>query len=121
MTSGTVSVSMSAGLTKGLKKTGPTPGLISTCGNRYSCFCFYSCSHLHPQGLGYDQDVREDDGGVQGEPPDGLEGELTGQLRSLADLEEVVLDPELSELWEIAASLRGNVPVLVWLVRATSD
>ena len=33
---------------------------------------------LHAEGLGDDEDVREDDGGVQGEPSDGLQGQLTG-------------------------------------------
>ena len=46
---------------------------------------------LQAEGLRDDEDVREDDGGVEGEPADGLQRDLGRQRRRAADLEEVVL------------------------------
>ena len=46
---------------------------------------------LQAEGLRDDEDVREDDGGVEREPADGLQRDLGRQLRRAADLEEVVL------------------------------
>ena len=60
---------------------------------------------LQSEGLRDDEDVGEDDGGVEGEPADGLQRDLGGELGRAADLEELVLLAELAELGEVAAGL----------------
>ena len=45
---------------------------------------------LQAEGLRDDEDVREDDCGVEREPADGLQRDLGRQRRRAADLEEVV-------------------------------
>lgn len=60
----------------------------------------------HAQGLGDDEDVGEDDGGIDeaGEALNGLQGERRGHLGVPAALEEVALPLGLVVLGEIAAS-----------------
>ena len=54
----------------------------------------------HAHGLRDDEDVAEDDGGVQEArvPPDGLQGYFGGELGRAADLEEAVFCAYFTEL-----------------------
>ena len=65
---------------------------------------------LHAHGLRDDQDVREDDGGVQqpGVALDGLQGQRRGHLRVAAALEEVARALGLVVLGEVAAGWEGG-------------
>ena len=58
--------------------------------------------HLHAHRLRDDEDVAEDDGGIDepGVPPDGLEGDFFRELGRAADLEESVLRAHFEELFE---------------------
>jgi hypothetical protein len=54
--------------------------------------------HRHPQGLGHDEDVAEDDGSVERRVSvNRLESELRGNRRRLAAFEERVVFPDLHE------------------------
>ena len=63
---------------------------------------------LPTQHLRDDQYVGEYDGRVKVEPPDGLEGDLAGQLGRLADGEKVVLLADLAKLGQITPGLPHN-------------
>ena len=60
---------------------------------------------LQAERLWDDEDVAENDGGVEGEPADGLQRDLGRELGRAADLEELVLLAELAELRQVAAGL----------------
>lgn len=62
----------------------------------------------HPHGLRDDQDIREDNGGVEepGEALDGLQGQGRGDLGVAAALEEVSRALGLMILGQVAASCR---------------
>ena len=56
-------------------------------------------------GFGGDQDVREDDDGIDAEAAERLDGDLERQVGGLADLEEGVLGADFAVFGKIAAGL----------------
>ena len=62
----------------------------------------------HAHGFDRDEDVREQDGRVDAQALDGLQGDLGGELRRLAHGQEVVPAPHLHVFREIAARLAHN-------------
>src|SRR5262249_46038747 len=60
---------------------------------------------LHAHALDGDEDVGEDDGGIDPEAPDGLDGDLGGQVGRLAEGEELHLLPDGAVLREVSPRL----------------
>ena len=98
------------GLSNGAEATGRGLDLAGQGGDLGKWAKPWPLARLEPdflaQGLGDEQDVRKDDGGVEGKPPHGLERRLGGHFRIVAEGQEVLRPgPELPVLRQRASGL----------------
>jgi hypothetical protein len=60
---------------------------------------------VETHGLGGDEDVRENDNGVDAQAAERLDGDFQGEIGSLANLQEGVFSPDFAVLRKVSAGL----------------